>query len=153
MRSDSLKVVVPQIDIDGVPWRGLLAPQLARREAYSVNVLRLLTLEMSVGVREDKNPVVAVDGAEFAPRVARQARMADWIDVAGAHLLSRLKAAGTLTSRLAGLPLAISCGTLSAVSGGIALGEPGAGFPLSISARVARPLLTKSSVVAAICLS
>ena len=72
-----LKVVVPQIDIDGILRRGLLAPQLARGEAHRVDMLRLLAEEMGVGVWENKDAVVAVDRAELAARIARQARMVD----------------------------------------------------------------------------
>ena len=61
----ALKVVVPQINVDGVLWLGLFAPQFARGETHGVNVLRLLALEMGVGVRENKDSVVAVDGAQL----------------------------------------------------------------------------------------
>ena len=37
-------------------------------------------------------------------------------------------------------------GTWAAVRGGVALGEPGAGLPLSASARVTRPLFTSRSL-------
>jgi hypothetical protein len=49
--------IVPQIEIDSIMPRGLLAPELTRGEAHRVHVLRLLAEEMGVGIREDKDAV------------------------------------------------------------------------------------------------
>ena len=54
--SGSLEVVVPQIEVHRVARRRLLAPQLARREAHRVDVLRFLAVEVRVGVGEEKTP-------------------------------------------------------------------------------------------------
>ncbi len=55
-------------------------------------MLRLLTQEMRVGVRENKNAVIAVNGADFSASVTGEAGVAHGMNVAGADLLARSKA-------------------------------------------------------------
>ena len=43
-------------------------------------------------VGENIDAVIAIDGPQLAASVAREARVAHWIDVAGAHLLPGMKA-------------------------------------------------------------
>src|SRR5579859_4305923 len=54
-------------------------------------MLRLFAEEMGVGVRKNENPVVAMNRTEFSARIARQPRMPDRIEVAGADLLAKLE--------------------------------------------------------------
>jgi hypothetical protein len=86
--SSCLKVIVPHVEIDGILRLRLLAPQLACREADRIDVLRLFAKEMSGGVREDKDAVIAIDDAEFGACGARQPRVADRSDVTRAHVLA-----------------------------------------------------------------
>ena len=44
-------MVVPQIDVHGIPRPGLLAPQLPRAELHRVDVLRRLGQRVAVDVR------------------------------------------------------------------------------------------------------
>ena len=60
-----------------------------------------------------------------------------------------LNIGATATSRLFGLPPENQAATLSAVSGGVAFGVPLADRPRSISARVTKPLATRTSTVCA----
>src|SRR5260370_13439077 len=57
-------------------------------------MLRLLAEELRFGVGEYVDAVVAIDGAEFAAWITRQARMGGWIDVAGAHALAHFERRG-----------------------------------------------------------
>ena len=53
-------------------------------------MLRLLSEELGVGVREYKNAMVAFDGPKLSAHVTWQTRMSDGIDVASAHALAGL---------------------------------------------------------------
>src|SRR5262245_9913056 len=87
-----LKVVVPQIDVEGIARRSLLTPQLARGEAHQVNVLRLVTPAQSRAVREGLHAADPLDHASLAASIAGKAGMAYRIDIPSAHPLARLKA-------------------------------------------------------------
>ena len=84
--SGVLKIVVPHIDIDTIPWRGLLAPQLARRKTHRVDMLRLLAKKVRVGIRKDEGAIIAFNRAGFAPRIARQTRVTKRINVLAAKI-------------------------------------------------------------------
>src|SRR2546423_2473552 len=83
-----LKMVVPEIDVNGVLRSGLLAPQLARGEAYGIDMLRVLAEEVGVGVGKDEHPMIALNCAEPSASVARQSRVAGRVDVARANALA-----------------------------------------------------------------
>src|SRR5690349_7886858 len=51
-------------------------------------MLRLLSEELRVGIGENEDAVIAIDGAEPASHVARQARVPGGMEVAGAHALA-----------------------------------------------------------------
>src|SRR5260370_25724770 len=85
-------MIVPQIDVDGIARRGLLAPEFARGETHGVEMLRLLALKMRVRVGKNEDAMIALDRADFAARVARQARVPGWIDIAAANMLPHLEA-------------------------------------------------------------
>ena len=70
-----LKIVVPQIDVDCVARRGLLAPKLARREPSRIDVLRVFAERMRRRVGKYVDTMIAIDDSEFAARVTRQARV------------------------------------------------------------------------------
>ena len=91
-RSGAFKVVVPHVDIDGIARRGLLAPELARRETDGVDVLPLLAQKVRVGVGEVVDTMVTNDYAHPAARITRQARVPARMDVACAHALAYLEA-------------------------------------------------------------
>ena len=69
----------------------MLAPKFARGEVHRVDMLRLLAEEMRIGIRENKDAVVAIDHAELAARVAREARMPDRMHVPCAHAIAGSK--------------------------------------------------------------
>ena len=50
-------------------------------------MLRLLTQKVGVGIGKNKDAVIAIDGAELAARISRQARVAGRVEVAGTHEL------------------------------------------------------------------
>ena len=80
---------------------------------------------MSGGVRENIDAVIAIDSPQLAASVAREARVAHRVDVAGAYPLPRMKIRHrTATLRLASAPLRSIAGTWAAVRGGVALDEP-----------------------------
>src|SRR5215831_495811 len=54
-------------------------------------MLRLLTEEMSVGVRKNKNTMVAVNCPEFSACVSRQPCVSQRMHVPGAHSLAHLE--------------------------------------------------------------
>src|SRR5260370_9783962 len=85
-------MIVPQIDVDGIARRGLLTPEFARGETHGVEMLRLLALKMRVRVGKNEDAMIALDRADFAARVARQARVPGRIDIAAAHRLPHLEA-------------------------------------------------------------
>src|SRR5260370_17721999 len=85
-------MIVPQIDVDGIARRGLLAPEFARGETDGVEMLRLRGLKMRVRVRKNEDTMIALDRSDFAARVARQARVPGRIDIAAAHRLPHLEA-------------------------------------------------------------
>src|ERR1700676_3818971 len=51
-------------------------------------MLRLLAEEMCMGVRKNKDAVVAIDQAEFAACVAREARVPDRMHIPCAHAIA-----------------------------------------------------------------
>src|SRR5260370_689037 len=85
-------MIVPQIDVDGIARRGLLTPEFARGETHGVEMLRPLALEMRVRVGKNEDAMIALDRADFATRVARQARVPGRIDIAAANMLPHLEA-------------------------------------------------------------
>src|SRR6202043_1752264 len=86
--SGGFKVVVPEVDIDRVGGSSLRAPQLARRKADRIQVLRFLAETLDEAVVEDMHAVVAHDGALFTARIAWQAGVAQRVDIARAHPLA-----------------------------------------------------------------
>ena len=54
-------------------------------------MLRLLPKQCGVGVREDLDTVVPIDGSALSARIARQARVPQRMDIAGAHALAHLE--------------------------------------------------------------
>ena len=90
-RSGTFKVVVPQVDVDRIAGRSLIAPKLTCRELHRVHMLSFLTQPMSVGIGENIDSVIAVDLTHFASRITGQPCMAGWIDIAGAHALAHLE--------------------------------------------------------------
>src|SRR5215472_4260431 len=56
-------------------------------------MLRLVAKRIAIGVSilEAEDAVVAIDNALSSSRVARQSRVPDWMDIAGAHRLAYLK--------------------------------------------------------------
>ena len=91
LRSGSLKVVVPHVDVNRIARRGEWSPQLAGGEAHRVHVLTFFTLRVRVRVREDVHAVVASDDPDLASRVARQTRVANRVHIARAHTLSHFE--------------------------------------------------------------
>src|SRR5215469_7715162 len=89
-----LKVVVPHVNVNGILRCGLLAPQFTRRETHGVNVLRVLTEEMRVAVRENKNTMIAVNRPEFSARVPRQPCVSQRMHIPGTHSLTHLEPRG-----------------------------------------------------------
>ncbi len=68
------------------------APQLATFEAHVVTMLRDFLLGGRVDVREDEHAVIAVDDALLVARVARQASVAERVDVSRAYAVADLEA-------------------------------------------------------------
>jgi hypothetical protein len=93
-------------------------------------VLRLLAEGIGLGVREDVDAMVQLDRAKFAARVARQSRVPRRMRLRARTRWPTVKRAATGTSRLSGLPVATISATALAISAAVALGEPGAGFPI-----------------------
>src|SRR4029077_8202589 len=87
-KSGVLKVVVPHVDVNRIPRRGLLAPHLARGEAHRVHVLALFASEVSHGVGEHVYAMIAIDRSYSAARVTRQSRVSGRIEVARADALA-----------------------------------------------------------------
>ena len=141
-------MVVPQVDVDGVLRRDLLAPQFARGKAHGVDVLRVFTEEVRVGIGKDEHAMIALDGSKFSARVPGQSSMTGRIEVARADALANTEPGRC--RRICGWPVRRwrrVANTFSAVSGGVCFLESRAGLPLSTSARVTRPLVTSSSVM------
>src|SRR5687768_18028810 len=67
-----LKIALPQIEMDAVARVGALAPQLGRREAHRIEVLRHVALAVRAGVGQHMSAVVADDVAHLAAGIARQ---------------------------------------------------------------------------------
>jgi len=65
---------------------------------------------VSIRIREQVDPMIAFNRAKIAARVARKARVADGIDVAGAHPLTCFEARGNrhISSRGRAVELFIS---------------------------------------------
>src|SRR6266851_6910408 len=90
-RSRRIEIIVPEIDIEHVTrWR-VRSPQLARREADAIDVLRLLAGERGIAVGKNEDAVVAVDDAMPAADIARDARMAGRMHVARDDLVAGLE--------------------------------------------------------------
>src|SRR5260370_25879532 len=85
-------MIVPPIDVDGIARRGLLTPEFARGETHVVEMMRPLALEKRVRVGKNEDAMIALDRADFATRVARQARVSGRIDIAAANMLPHLEA-------------------------------------------------------------
>ena len=126
--------------------RSPVAPQLARGETHRIDMLRFLALKMGVGVGKDEHAVIAIDRAELAPRIAWQARVVRRIDVPGAHALTRLRTAAQRASPPGRHAIRDQRRHIRGCKKRIAFFEPRAGFPLSISPRVTRPILTSNAV-------
>src|SRR5260370_9486582 len=77
-----VQVVVPQVEIHAIPWRGTLAPQRGRAEAHAVDVVRLLAEAHRAHVGESEDAVVPIDHALATAGVARQPRVAGRVRVA-----------------------------------------------------------------------
>jgi hypothetical protein len=80
LASRAVKIALPQVKVDGVPGRGLVAPQLLRLETDGIEMLGMFALEVGVGVGEHMHPVVVPDDAHVIPRVVRlivSAKVAD----------------------------------------------------------------------------
>src|SRR5262249_26046898 len=91
VESGCFKIVVPHVDINGIPRRRLLAPQLARGEAHGIEMLGFLAEEKAVRIRKNKHAVIALDGTGFSARLARQAGGAGGIYITGAYALADLE--------------------------------------------------------------
>src|SRR6185295_12433250 len=78
--SGALKVAFPGVDADGRGGIGVRAPELGRGEDDGVQVLRVLALEVGVGIGEDVAAVQGLDGAELAARIAGKPRVVRGVD-------------------------------------------------------------------------
>src|SRR5439155_9980718 len=90
--SRGIQMIVPEVHVDRVARRGAGPPQFPGREADAVEMLRLRPEALGVGVGEDEDAVIAVDHTALAARVARQARVARGMDVAGHDPVAWLEA-------------------------------------------------------------
>src|SRR5262249_42718444 len=86
--SGCVKVVIPHVHVNGILQCGLVPPQFSGSKSHGINMLRLLTKQMSVGVWKNKNSMVAVNRPEFSAHVSRQPSVSYWMDVPSAHLLA-----------------------------------------------------------------
>src|SRR5262249_30575989 len=86
-----IQIVVPEVHEDCVMRMRIRSPELLRREAYAVHVLRLSSEANRVGVREDEDTVVAIDHAAPAACVARDPRVTGSVHVPGADRVSHLE--------------------------------------------------------------
>src|SRR3954462_14613187 len=82
--SRDIEILLPQVEIDGIAGVGRLAPQLARRKAHGVEILRVLAFELGIRIGKDVRAVIALDRAQPPTHVARQPRVAGRVDFAGA---------------------------------------------------------------------
>src|SRR5262249_10818643 len=73
----------PEVQVHGRARLGRVGPQLGALEADAVDRLRLLARAVRAGVGKDVAPSDAMDDASLATRVARPARVAAWLGVAG----------------------------------------------------------------------
>ena len=103
-------------------------------------MLRRFAESLGIAVGKDKHAMIALDYSELASRIAWQTCVSRRIDVTSANTLSNLVIRNDHDNLAATFP---------AVRGGTALGVPFARRPDSISARVARPLLTSNSTICA----
>ena len=69
LASRAVKIALPQVKVDGVSRRGLVAPQLLRLETHGIEMLGMFALQVGVGVGEDMHPVVVPDDANVIARV------------------------------------------------------------------------------------
>jgi hypothetical protein len=89
-----LKVVVPQIQVNGVPGRCMLTPKFASRKAYGVDVLAILALDVCIGIGKGVDTVIARDGTYLASRVTRESCVPRRVDVASADAFTDLETRG-----------------------------------------------------------
>ena len=143
-RSGSLEIVVPHVEVHRVARRRALAPQLARGESDGIDVLAFLTRGNGRWCRERCTRRGRARRRRFLPRAYRGRRV--WpvgIDVAGAHALAHLEQRPNVRLVARGDAARRASGTTSPWStAGVALAEPGAALPLSISSLVTRPYCT-----------
>src|SRR3569833_665092 len=85
-----LKVAFPQIQVDAVLGRRLLAPELARRESHRIEVLRILAQKRRVCIRNHKRSMSTINHAALGSSISWQARVSERIDVAGPDRVARL---------------------------------------------------------------
>src|SRR5262245_61488518 len=88
MCSGRLEIVVEEIDVQRGSGLGVCSPELGAGEPYAVDVLRLLTRTVRVGVGKDARGVDEMDRAALAAHVARQPGMPRRLHVAGPHRLA-----------------------------------------------------------------
>src|SRR5690242_593921 len=86
--SRDIEILLPQVEIDGIPGIGRLAPQFARREAHGVQVLWVLAFELRIGIGKDVRAVIALDRALPTAHVARQPRVTLRVDLTRLHGLA-----------------------------------------------------------------
>ena len=79
--SGGFKVVLPQIEAEGIAWTGGIAPKSARLKFHGIKRLRIFPLELGIGVGEHMRAMRGEDYALFVARVAWQPRVSERMDV------------------------------------------------------------------------
>src|ERR1700722_19951473 len=87
-----IEIIFPQIDIDALARRVVLAPELAPVEFHRVAMLRLGAAAVRMCIGKDEYAPIAMDSSVMAARIAGQPGMALRIEVAGNHAVAGLEA-------------------------------------------------------------
>src|SRR5215831_19346363 len=93
-RTHRVEVVIPEVKVERVALVLRCAPELARCEAYSIDVLGLLAGTVCAGVGEHEHTPVLGDDAAFAPRVAGEPCVPGRVDVTHDHSVACSEARG-----------------------------------------------------------
>src|SRR5215471_14705301 len=94
--SGRLQIGLERVDRDLDRGIGVAAPELAAIKHDRVEPLRVLAFFRRRRIRKHMTAVIALDHADMATYIARQAGMGEGVNIPGAHLVARLELRGRL---------------------------------------------------------